>query len=65
MQKVMLLINDKFQNIHIFKALNQNISMGGGELREAIIVKKSQNCGLFPYGGGGSIPFHSFRGCFP
>ena len=36
------------------------------ELREAIRRKKSQNCGLFPYGGeGGSTPFHSFWGCFP
>ena len=35
------------------------------QLREAIKAKKSQNCGLFPYGGGGSTPFHSFWGCFP
>ena len=33
--------------------------------REAIIKKKSQNCGPFPYGVGGSTPFHSFWGCFP
>ena len=25
-------------------------------LREAIAEKKSQNCGLFPYGGGGLNP---------
>ena len=36
------------------------------ELREAITEKKSQNCGLFPYGGGGAQP-HSiaFGGVFP
>ena len=35
-------------------------------LREAINAKKSQNCGLFPYGGGGPQP-HSiaFGGVFP
>ena len=35
-------------------------------LREASNAKKSQNCGLFPYGGGGSQP-HSiaFGGVFP
>ena len=34
-------------------------------IREAISEKKSQNCGLFPYRGGGSTPFFSFWGCFP
>ena len=35
-------------------------------LREAIAAKKSQNCGLFPYGGGGgTTPFQTFWGGFP
>ena len=39
---------------------------GEGVLREASNAKKSQNCGLFPYGGGGgSTPFRSFWGYFP
>ena len=35
-------------------------------IREAIKAKKSQNCGLFPYGGGAAQP-HSiaFGGVFP
>ena len=30
--------------------------VGSEQLREAIVVKKSQNCGLFPYGGEGLNP---------
>ena len=35
--------------------------------REAIPEKKSQNCGLFPYGGGGGAQPHyiAFGGVFP
>ena len=33
-------------------------------VREAIIKKKFCFYGHFPYGGGGSTPFHSFWGCF-
>ena len=34
-------------------------------LREAIIAKKSQNCGLFPYGGGAQPHSIAFGGVFP
>ena len=46
--------------------LTENIALFPQELplREAIPNKKSRFYGHFPYGGGGSTPFHSFWGCF-